>query len=103
MRYWILVLSIFMIFALPPSTGDADTTDENNCGARDTVLSFLSSKYSEKPVAMGLAANGGVIEVLTSRAGSTFTIIVTMPKGQSCMVAAGQGWELLETTTKSQI
>jgi hypothetical protein len=44
---------------------------------------------------MGLANNGGVIEVLRSPDSATFTIVITMPDGQSCMIAAGQSWETL--------
>lgn len=91
----ILLLSVVMMFALPVSLGGADDADSGNCGKRNLVLNYLSSKYSEQPVAMGVAANGGLIEVLTSTEGSTFTIIVTMPEGQTCMVAAGEGWEPL--------
>jgi hypothetical protein len=44
---------------------------------------------------MGLANNGGVIEVMRSPGNATFTIVITMPDGQSCMIAAGQSWESL--------
>ncbi len=50
--------------------------------------------YSEIPVAMGLASNGGVIEVLASENGS-WTLLVTMPDGTSCVLAAGESWEAL--------
>jgi hypothetical protein len=63
------------------------------CSQRAIVLTALSDKYAEKPVAMGLASNGGVLEVLSDGEGSTWTIIVTMPNGVSCMVAAGENWE----------
>lgn len=85
---------------LPAPLGSAETEDYSNCGQRTTVLDYLSAKYSEKPIAMGIAANGGLIEVLTSKEGSTFTIIVTMPEGETCMVAAGEGWESLSASAK---
>ena len=75
-------LAAALALAVPASLGNADVPDESNCGQRTTVLDYLSAKYSEKPIAMGVAANGGLIEVLTSLEGSTFTIIVTMPEGQ---------------------
>ena len=88
----------------PASVGVAEKTDNSNCGARATVLHYLSANYSEKPVAMGVAANGGLIEVLTSKEGNTFTIIVTMPEGDTCMVAAGQSWEsLTDSLARPQI
>ena len=51
--------------------------DTQRCEQRRTVLQYLSSRYEETPVAMGVAENGGLIEVLTSRTGNTFTIVVT--------------------------
>ena len=68
---------------------------QNVCTARDQVLGHLNSNYSEAPVAMGLANNGGVIEVLSSGSGTTWTIIITMPSGVSCLLAAGESWESL--------
>lgn len=65
------------------------------CTDRSTVLNHLSSKYSEAPVGMGVANNGGVIELLSSKAGKTWTIILTMPNGITCMIAAGESWESL--------
>ena len=44
---------------------------------------------------MGVSKDGGVVEILTSGPGSTFTIIVTTPNGMTCMVAAGDSWENL--------
>ncbi len=69
------------------------------CASHAEVLNHLADNFAEAPVAMGLASNGGVIEVLSSADGSTWTILITMPNGQSCMVAAGESW--LTVPTKS--
>ena len=70
------------------------------CQARSEVLAKLESKYSETPVAIGMASNGGVLEVLATDADAgTFTIIVTMPNGISCMLASGQHFEMLPEQT----
>lgn len=63
------------------------------CSQRDDVLAQLGSKYKEAPSAVGLANNGGLIEVLTSDNGATWTIIVSMPNGTSCLLAAGENWQ----------
>ena len=44
---------------------------------------------------MGLANSGGVIEVLSSKTGESWTIIITMPDGNTCLIAAGENWEAL--------
>ncbi len=62
------------------------------CVKRSDFLDHLSTNYDEAPVAMGLTAGGRVLEVVASDDGS-WTIIVTMPNGVSCGLAAGQGWE----------
>jgi len=100
----ILAIPFFALWLVfPASLGIAENPNDSNCGQRATVLNYLSAKYSEKPIAMGIAANGGLIEVLTSKDGTTFTIIVTMPEGDTCMVAAGQGWENLTDAVRPQI
>ena len=65
------------------------------CNKRDVFLDSLKKGYSEAPAAMGLVSNGSVLEVLTSKKG-TWTIIVTMPNGTSCVVASGDAWEDIE-------
>lgn len=62
------------------------------CANRADFLKHLSANYREAPVAMGLTANGGLLEVVASKDGS-WTIIVTMPNGMSCGVASGMSWE----------
>lgn len=89
-----------MVLGLPASLGHSEQNGQSHCGTRNGVLGFLSTTYAEKPVAMGVAANGGLIEVLTSQHGATFTIIVTMPEGHTCMVAAGEGWQPVVATSR---
>ena len=62
------------------------------CGQRQHLVSHLGRAYSEQPANVGVAATGNLIEVLTS-SGGTWTILVTDPKGVTCVVAAGESWE----------
>lgn len=73
--------------------GTASAQQSRACTQRDTALNHLSKKYSEAPIAIGLTSSGGVIEVLTAPAGETWTIVITMPSGLTCMIASGEGWE----------
>ena len=88
-----LAILVSLLVAVPVLAQSAGTDDTTRCDVRKSVVEFLSDRYREEPVAMGVAENGGLVEVLASREGSTFTIIVTNPGGQTCMVAAGEGWE----------
>jgi hypothetical protein len=65
------------------------------CNQRDDVLGHLATKYQELPVAIGVTNRGGLVEVLSTDDGETWTIIISSPDGQACMVAAGEGWRRL--------
>ena len=66
---------------------------DGQCGERAEVIRQLDGRYAEQPVALGIAENGGVIEVLAAPQGETWTIVITMPNGITCMLAAGEDWE----------
>lgn len=59
---------------------------------RDAVVKFLGERHAEAPVAYGLAANGGLIEVFATADGATWTLVLTMPNGMSVVVASGEAW-----------
>ena len=71
-------------------------TAQPQCDQRDSVLEVLAQKYKESPVALGVTHNGGLVEVLSTGNGTTWSIIVTTPQGMSCLVAAGEGWRAME-------
>ena len=71
-------------------------TAQPQCDQRDSVLQILQQKYKEAPVALGVTHNGGLVEVLSTGNGTTWSIIVTTPQGMSCLVAAGEGWRAME-------
>ena len=87
-------LAFALVLALPTTlaTGAAAQT-ETPCTERTDVVKHLDRKYAEAPVAIGLTNNGGVIEVFSTKTGGSWTILLTMPNGTACVVAAGQSWE----------
>ncbi|MHA1566342.1 MAG: hypothetical protein ACTSX7_13600 [Alphaproteobacteria bacterium] len=60
--------------------------------SRADVVKLLGDRYAEVPVSMGLAQNGGVVEVFTTRDGATWTIVLTMPNGRSRVIGSGESW-----------
>ena len=86
-----VVLLVAAILGSTPSVAFAQTV----CGPRTAVLERLKSLYDEVPVSVGLGNDGGVVEVVASRAG-TFSIVVTRPDGLSCLLATGRDWEPLQ-------
>ena len=71
---------------------------QSKCGDRTSIARTLSNKFSEAPVANGLTKDGAVIEVIASVSGS-WTMILTLPTGESCFLAAGESWENLPVLT----
>jgi hypothetical protein len=67
------------------------------CGDRGAILKRLEQRHEETPQALGLSADGGVLEVLVSPDGG-WTILVTYPKRPTCIVAVGEAWQLLQLT-----
>ncbi|WP_156939925.1 hypothetical protein [Mesorhizobium sp. LNHC209A00] len=91
-------VSLVAISAMPAAAASPVATAGGlpPCGSRPEILKQLSSRFKEAPVALGLAKNGSVVEVLTSEDGATWTIMVSQPNGSSCLVAIGEGWEELK-------
>ncbi len=69
---------------------------QNYCSPRNEVIENLAKKYREAPIAFGVTRTGGLIEVLTTKDGGTWTIILSMPNGTSCLISAGEGWRVLK-------
>ena len=63
------------------------------CDKRTEVTDHLKRKYEEAPIALGVANNGGLVELLTTKEGGTWTLIITLPNGMTCLLAAGEDWE----------
>lgn len=88
-----IIAALIAALATAPAFASPDRPMTPICGKRTELVGKLKSQYSERPVANGLATNGGILEVLASPAGSSWTIVLTMPDGTSCLVAAGENWE----------
>jgi len=84
-----IFLAIFMTIFLSTSS-----QAQVMCGDWKEMTTALKAKFEESPVSKGLTATGSLVEVYASKKGS-WTIVVTSPKGQSCLVAAGEYWESL--------
>lgn len=65
------------------------------CGPRALVMAQLADRFGETRRSMGIAANNMVMEMFASEASQSWTITVTTPQGQTCLVASGQGFETM--------
>ncbi|WP_170391862.1 hypothetical protein [Ruegeria arenilitoris] len=66
-----------------------------NCAPRPDVLQRLAETYGETRRGIGMARQGTVMEVFASDETGTWTITVTLPNGLTCLVAAGETYEVL--------
>ena len=85
-----------LAFAAALATASSESAAQQvPCNQRDDVLGHLAQKYQEVPVAIGVTNRGGLVEVLSTGDGKTWTIIISSPDGEACMAAAGEGWRAL--------
>ena len=91
MKTFFAILVFFAVMFLVSNANSQGLT----CAPRTGIIENLKNKYEESPVAMGLVHNGGVIEIFATKTGDTWTAIITMPDGMTCMVTSGESWEFL--------
>lgn len=81
----VLALAIMLNAASAVSAQPACTTHEQ-------MVKQLESKYSERRVAVALSEKGSLIEIYSSPDGATWTMVVTLIDGRSCILIAGKDW-----------
>ena len=85
-----VVLTLFLSIAATPAFA------QMVCGNHADIEKRLQSGYQEVRTGVGVAGNGGLIELYTSEKG-TFTIVLTRPNGMACLIAVGENWEAVKT------
>lgn len=81
--------SILLGTAAMPTAAAAQTV----CGKRDEIITQLEKKYGETRRSVGVQQGRGVVEVYASAETGSWTILVTDPRGMSCLMAAGEAFE----------
>jgi len=66
------------------------------CGERTQIVEQLKIKYNETRQAVGLISNNGAAELYVSEKG-TWTMLITVESGKSCIIAAGHSWDSAPT------
>ena len=80
--------------------GTTPAAAQTVCMNRAEVLKQLSSKYAETPIALGLEKRGDVVEIFSSGDGATWTLVLTRPNGETCLVAAGEAWQAIRAKVR---
>lgn len=78
--------------SLPPSTQAEGA--RTVCRDRAAIIALLSKRYNETQRSFGLQSDNRVLEFYASPSGS-WTALLTLPSGRSCIVAAGEAWTVL--------
>lgn len=86
-RLGIIVALLVTSFSYVPYA-DAATP----CAPRNSIIKHLKSSFSEKLYSRGLVSEQMLMEIYVSKKGS-WTILVTSPKGRSCIIASGHTWD----------
>ena len=93
MKLSVLALATLSMVSANLSTSAVAMT---TCGDRDHVVASLSEKFAERHVASGYQSEAGLMEVWASDSDGSWTILLTRPDGQTCVMAHGTHW--LEST-----
>ena len=86
----------FGVGAMILAAQEAFAQNSRHCGERAQVVNRLAEGYGESRRSMGLGSNNSVIEIFASEETGTWTITVTLPNGQTCLVASGMAYEEIE-------
>ncbi len=72
-----------------------DTASANpaNCAKRAVMVEKLNERFGESRQSVGLTPGGQAIEVFAHPGTGTWTILLTLPNGTSCMMASGHAFE----------
>jgi hypothetical protein len=95
-------LASLAILGATIALGASSAGAQSSCGPREQLVRLLADQYKEDPIGIGLAQPGQVMEVFASSNGS-WTMIMTMPDGKACMIAAGDNWEMVTKIKGSPI
>jgi hypothetical protein len=86
------IMYSMMLFAVAGILVSSVAMAQVPCDQRDKIVEWLAVKYKEAPIATGVSSTGSLIEVLSTHDGETWTLIVSSPDGNSCLIGSGQGW-----------
>jgi hypothetical protein len=78
----------------PAFAQEAPAPQQQVCKKRSELIEVLAKKFGETQQSFGLQNDTRVLEIYASASGS-WTAILTLPNGKSCVVAAGQAWTTL--------
>ena len=70
----------------------ASALDPRLCTQHGDLVNQLGKKYGESVTASGFDGAGNFVQVFSSKTGS-WTIAISTPGGQTCVISAGNDWQ----------
>lgn len=90
----LLISALFGFAALGTVAAPAQAESRAVCKDRGELIKVLAKKFGETQRSYGLQNDRRVLELYASPDGS-WTALLTLPSGRSCVVAAGEAWTTL--------
>ncbi|MEQ8332449.1 hypothetical protein [Nisaea sp.] len=81
-----------IVAALVSFAAPADAVDPRLCTQHADLVKQLGKKYGESVSASGFDGAGNFVQVFSSKTGS-WTIAISTPGGQTCVISAGNDWQ----------
>jgi hypothetical protein len=93
-RAWNRVRAFLMVsgLVLPAGIISPAQSADLDCAARDRLAKQLQVEFSELPTGVGVTSAGTLIELWKADGGETWTLMVSLPDGTSCIVGSGNNW-----------
>lgn len=91
MRKIILAACVAPLAFSAPALAPTDAEARTLCKPRAEIIKILGRKFGEVQRSFGLQSDKRVLELYASPTGS-WTALLTMPSGRSCVVASGEAW-----------
>lgn len=91
-----IIVALVALFSCPALAALATPA----CDWRSSTVALLEQEYSESVAGVGIMSGGRLVELLTSE--KSWTLLLTMPNGVTCMIAAGEDWQRLPPKKKGE-
>ena len=86
-----MLRSTILAFLLSTGAAAAQT-----CSDHETMVRHLAEGWGEARQSIALDAGNSVVELFASPETGTWTMTITQAGGQTCMVASGHSFEMLD-------
>lgn len=89
----ITALALAVALAAPSLAATEAAAQGRVCAKRDKLVAELANSHGETRQSVGLQRDSGVVETFANTDTGSWTIIVSLPTGVSCLVAAGEAFQ----------